>query len=335
MKRLVSGRGSGFTLVELLVVIAIIGVLVGLLLPAVQAARESSRRSVCTNNLKQIGLAIHGHHDARKAFPRGSFGVYPGFSGNPWSGGNEYSWSWGALILPFLEDQVRYDNFNPYSQRLSDVPNGAGSIAQIYLNGAYPPFRCPSDAKAEATNTITGMNIKIGGSGSVSWKCPTSNYVANNTSCRSGPTGRFVNASSTSWQWGTAPAVNGIFWRDSAVTAKDITDGMSKTILVGEKAWKTNAALAFGTDNTNEQLTPRKSLGTAAEMLNNPAGGTYAYSSEHGGLVLFLFCDGAVRPVNDTIDHKPDNTYVSGTPTVTSLFERLCSRNDGQTTEVP
>jgi prepilin-type N-terminal cleavage/methylation domain-containing protein len=324
-----------FTLVELLVVIAIIGVLIALLLPAVQTARESGRRSACSNKLKQIGLAMHGHHDARRALPRGYFGVYPGFSGNAWSGGNASSWSWGALILPYMEDQERYDKFNPFGQRLADVPRGIGSIAQVYLTGAYPPFRCPSDAKAEATNSIVGMNIMIGGDASSSWRCPTSNYVANNTSCRVAGGGRFVGASNTAWQWGTAPAANGVFWRDSAVTMKDITDGTSKTILVGEKAWKTSAALAFGTRADNEQLTVRRVLGTAADPLNDPAGGMYAYSSEHGGIILFLFCDGAVRSVSETIDHKPDNVYVLGTPTVTSLFERLCSRNDGQSTETP
>jgi len=332
MRLLQAGRRRGFTLVELLVVIAIIGVLVGMLLPAVQTARESGRRTVCTNNLKQIGLAMHGHHDARKALPRGYFGVYPGFSGEARDAANACSWSWGALILPFMENQDYYDKFNPYVQRLADVPTGAGSIAATYLNRSFPPYRCPSDSKAEATNSNTGMNILINGNGSTSWECPTSNYAANNTSCTDG--GKFVGASNTAWQWGTAPAVNGIFWRDSAVTMRDITDGTSKTVLVGEKAWKTKAALAFGSVCTNEKLTIRRALGTAADPLNDPAGGMYAYSSEHGGTILFLFCDGAVRPISETIDHKPDNVYVSGTPTVTSLFERLCSRNDGQATEV-
>jgi len=263
-------KRSGFTLVELLVVIAIIGVLVGLLLPAVQAARESGRRSACSNNLEQIGLAMHGHHDARQAFPRGSFGVYPGKTGNAWDAANASSWSWGAIILPFMEFREFYDRFNPYVQRLADVPSSAGSIAQVYLNRGFAPYRCPSDSKAEATNSISGMNIMINGNGTQSWKCPTSNYVANNTSCRALPNGRFVGASNTAWMWGTAPAVNGIFWRDSAVQVKDIADGTSKTIMVGEKAWKNAAALAFGTSNSNEQLTHRRAFGTAAAPLNDP-----------------------------------------------------------------
>ncbi len=95
---------AGFTLIELLVVIAIIGVLVGLLLPAVQQAREAARRSACMNNLKQIGIALHNYHDANKAFPRAykqdtSLAAFD----------NMGYWSWTALIAPFMELQTTYD----------------------------------------------------------------------------------------------------------------------------------------------------------------------------------------------------------------------------------
>src|SRR5207253_9703114 len=97
-------RTTGFTLVELLVVIAIIGVLVALLLPAVQAAREAARRMQCSNNLKQIGIALHSHHDNMKVFPPGQ--IHTTTSGEP------YKTTWGIDLLPYLEQgnpDSRYD----------------------------------------------------------------------------------------------------------------------------------------------------------------------------------------------------------------------------------
>lgn len=91
---------KGFTLVELLVVIVIIGVLVGLLLPAVQTAREAARRSQCTNNLKQIGLALHGYHDVRRELPPLCLKPSSSVSGD--SDWNAPAWGWSALILPYL-----------------------------------------------------------------------------------------------------------------------------------------------------------------------------------------------------------------------------------------
>ncbi len=109
MSRLRS-RTTGFTLVELLVVIAIIGVLVGLLLPAVQAAREAARRMSCSNNFKQIGLAIHNYHSAFNALPKQAGGTYndgdPGGDG-PGVTNNKFRLSWLPTILPFVEQQTR------------------------------------------------------------------------------------------------------------------------------------------------------------------------------------------------------------------------------------
>jgi prepilin-type N-terminal cleavage/methylation domain-containing protein len=140
----------GFTLVELLVVIAIIGILVALLLPAVQAAREAARRSECTNNLKQIGVALHNYHDTHKMFPPGWIPQ----TGMP-GGGSGYAWGWGTAILPFMEqaslpDQIQYGKITIYA--------AAGDPAILPLmQTPIAPYRCPSDV-GPPTNNWLSMN---------------------------------------------------------------------------------------------------------------------------------------------------------------------------------
>ena len=129
----------GFTLVELLVVIAIIGILIALLLPAVQAAREAARRSQCTNNLKQIGLALHNYHDTFRAFPLGSRS-HPTLSPR-----NSYGTNWRASILAFLEQQVLFDKLNFESGGFSGATSGVFSNGNEVLSGLMVPvYKCPS-----------------------------------------------------------------------------------------------------------------------------------------------------------------------------------------------
>lgn len=124
LKNIIRNRRSAFTLVELLVVIAIIGILIALLLPAVQAAREAARRMQCTNNLKQMGLALHNYHNSMKSFPYGAGG------GGTW-------WSWSALILPYIEQAGAHEkiNFN-YSY---NTTQNADAIKTF-----FPFYQCPS-----------------------------------------------------------------------------------------------------------------------------------------------------------------------------------------------
>ena len=135
-------RANGFTLVELLVVIAIIGVLIGLLVPAVQSARESARRTVCRNNLKQIGLALHNHIDAKKHLPPGytSTILLDGDDGGP-------GWAWGAKILPYIEQSALH-------QLVDETVPVEGVAAAALRTKVVPGFVCPSDDRLEAVIDI-------------------------------------------------------------------------------------------------------------------------------------------------------------------------------------
>src|SRR6478609_1809939 len=125
MQRRISRRRA-FTLVELLVVIAIIGVLVALLLPAVQAARESARRMQCSNKLKQLGLAIHNYHDTSLVFPPQSLPAH----------GSTNAWGWGPLIFPFIELKPLYDTIQPNSGMPPGSFVGTLPTPQTPINGA-------------------------------------------------------------------------------------------------------------------------------------------------------------------------------------------------------
>jgi prepilin-type N-terminal cleavage/methylation domain-containing protein/prepilin-type processing-associated H-X9-DG protein len=328
---------AAFTLVELLVVIAIIGVLVGLLLPAVQSAREASQRSACINNLKQIGVGMHGHLSAMRYFPPGYVGVLPGRTGNAWDSNNQFTWSWGALLLPYVEEQELYDRLAPRRRRLYDhvSPNGG---QQSDLERQLPGFVCPSDGRLPRLNSNRTINVS-----GTAIPTTSSNYVGSNTSYKWHSGGRFcggpggVGGAPVSQWGGTAPEASGMFWRDSNLTPSKILDGLSSTIMVGERCWGSDgapgAALAIANQADNEQLSVERSLATAAVALNSLTERTRSFSSMHGGNLNFLMCDGAVATIAETVNHTVDrqwSTTVTSTPW--SVFERLVGRSDGQQT---
>ncbi|QDV58549.1 DUF1559 domain-containing protein [Rosistilla oblonga] len=208
----------GFTLVELLVVIAIIGILVGLLLPAVQAAREAARRMQCSNNLKQIGLALHNYHDINRSLPIGSLGFL--------------IQGWTVPVLPFVEQQTVYD------QLAIGLPNGFdvnGVNAAVVDNWTPDMFWCPSSA-------ATPMHLRVTSGNTV--KMSTMSYIgiagaptsATNSSDPTGA-GRCISGGQ-----GYACA-NGTMIPNDTVRFRDLTDGLSNTVVIGESSsWGETAA---------------------------------------------------------------------------------------------
>ncbi len=209
-------RAAGFTLVELLVVIAIIGVLVALLLPAVQAAREAARRMQCNNHLKQIGLGLHNRHDVHLRFPQGQYnpiGADP-TPGSPW---NRACW-WHDL-LPFVEQQPLYNALEAYTKATPAPPYITWSVNSDGNNPSTPGrntpvkmFVCPSDKNGVKNRTVAGNEQGFHG-----------NYV--------------LCAGSTIYNPSTDPTgrdLNGLFYVYSKTRFADITDGTSNTLMGGE-----------------------------------------------------------------------------------------------------
>ena len=215
-----SHRG-GFTLVELLVVVAIIGILVALLLPAVQAAREAARRTQCINKLKQIGLALHNHHSAHGRFPAGGvmYDDHPEFT-NPCppstslgDGGPMQGPSWSIMILPFLEQETLYDQFDfdgSFATRPTDVATQQNEDLQFQPNSA---FQCPSDPNSRHDVANSNYYGCAGGGSDAEAAC----------SAHSQPTRVFFE--------------NGILYVNSRVTFRQIRDGSSHVFLAGETKW--------------------------------------------------------------------------------------------------
>lgn len=208
------GAALGFTLVELLVVIAIIAVLIGLLLPAVQSAREASRRSSCQNKVKQIGLALHGHHDSAKGLPPSYFDNVPQTNSSAAATDN-LTMAWSAFILPFMEQSQTYDDFLETTQNLTlnfQSTPAAAAVAQRSLVA----YQCPSNPP----------------------RAGASNFGISNYGC---------NAGTAAWQnpIPSNAAGEGLFNVDSKRVSRDfrtVEDGLSKTVMVTERSSRPDPA---------------------------------------------------------------------------------------------
>jgi prepilin-type N-terminal cleavage/methylation domain-containing protein len=283
----------GFTLIELLVVIAIIAVLIALLLPAVQAARNAARRTQNRNNLKQIGLALHNYHDLHRTFPPGWIGVTNGLQ--DWNGAT--GWCWATLILPLMEQGNMYNQLNLRASVTSPANNA------IYLaNTLQGNFRNPNDI-GPATFTINTPSAP--GPATPICMLPTSNYVGN-----WGSTDADNCYSLTVGQ----PCVgNGVFYLNSRVRLRDVTDGTSQTFMVGQHKTEAQPSASFGGDTfawfstwvgvvPNAESSISRVLGVADHVPNDPAHHQDDFSGIYDPGAHFCFCDGSVAFISENMD---------------------------------
>lgn len=325
---------SGFTLVELLVVIAIIGILVGLLLPAVQAAREAARRMSCSNNVKNIALALHNYESAHKAFPFGHHwrGIHNGGGGTA-NGG--MGWGWGSRVLPYLEQGPLYNQFDQTLVAMyrapggtaapDDVLNDNGSLCQTPLS----IFSCPSDTKPAQRNDGAFPNSA------------TSSYQGCGTAYNS-------------WQGGTGSGnslrFNGFFERNNRVDVtrmRDLTDGTSNQVCIAETKWdmdnnhRNRSRIYAASDNVAFAVGATNALcinGRWAMNWTQPEGNPQPHrtaSSNHTGGAMFGFGDGSVHFISENIDHTATawvnnaNAYLMPNGQPYGTYQRLFSRQDG------
>ncbi len=289
-----TGRGA-FTLVELLVIIALIGLLVALLLPAVQAAREAARRVRCTNNLKQLALAAHGYHDVVGCFPLGAYFPKSKLL-------NSNSGPYTFAILPYLELGVVFDAIN------FDVAPDFSANATIHGVGVAGLW-CPSDPTISETVDLANVLYDD------PWRSIPTRYSSYAANCGSWFLLPLPGDSTRDRQ---RSALNGVIHEGSAVRIDDVTDGAANTILFGEHArgigpagrrnrwhWWTSS---IGTQFTSMwPINPHHKAGDSAHP-SIPAGGSVylvAASSYHPGGANFAFVDGSVRFLQDSIDSWP------------------------------
>jgi prepilin-type N-terminal cleavage/methylation domain-containing protein len=340
---------SGFTLVELLVVIAIIGVLVALLLPAVQAAREAARRAQCSNHIKQIALALHNYHDAHSVFPPGNMfpagrsptplpSVGPDANGcavgnNGWRPGAP----WTVLILPYIEQKPLYDaldftiEFNSYSNL------GTQTINTQRCEVPMKVYRCPSYALPPHRWVLPTAVART--------DSPYAKYVNNYYACMGGgPISTTVGATQDACYNPSVPGgaiaqfKNGLIGVNTRNSFRHCTDGTSNVVMLGESVYQGIELLrgwfnGIRSDTTSTNQPPGNICGTAGapnggqrhyvtfqgSATNNlnihNALNTFYFGSQHPGVCQFAMADGSIHLINENIN--------------LALYQRLGDMGDG------
>tara|TARA_R110002095_G_scaffold198989_2_gene178646 strand:- start:577 stop:1443 length:867 start_codon:yes stop_codon:yes gene_type:complete len=277
-------RRRAFTLIELLVVIAIIAILIALLLPAVQQAREAARRSSCKNNFKQIGLALHNYHDTMRIFP-------PGYCRAGSTTDNNFI-GWGTFILPYIDQANLYNQIQTkggFDKSWFDP--AFSTIGTVEAKTILPAYICPSDP-------MGGINTDLSSYGKSNYLLVGSKYPA------------------------STPII--AFGRNSAVRIRDFTDGVSNTMLGGERTtqgsnsggiWigSTGPSAGYKIHGAPEFLSESTTL--RSTQINGTVDVNYGFSSSHVGGAHFLLGDGRVVFLSENIDK--------------TTYDHLASINDG------
>jgi len=328
------GANRGFTLVELLVVIAIIAVLIGLLLPAVQSAREAARRSSCSSNLRQYGLAIQGHVNAKKRLPPSAPTVMWTPSATVTGAAVGHNLGWHAFILPYAEQATLFDGIDlpPAGQTNGDRRSQDMGGGRLLRTIELPFARCSSD--------VSPRNIGGWAVGSYSGSMGSQSTPSNDANCQPFQGFREPGGVGDWGHGGRLPSQNsGVFSRHAdtgSCLLEHVSDGLSKTIFAGEVLadchdhtegyWSYNGlnnahASTVVPINTMTTCFASQAAATAAGARDpqcfpkNNWNYSWGFRSRHPGAAQFLFGDGSTKALADSINH--------------TVYQRLGGKADG------